>query len=128
MTRTYTLKPGVIETDLEDELVLLDPKTQGMFSLNATGRVVAQRRAAVSSKATGRLEALFVQEGQFVRAGLRNRDFKPGRMACSNGVAAGGLDDRGCGDRSIWWRCGVGRISRYRAGAARLRRSAARPA
>jgi predicted Rdx family selenoprotein len=42
MTRTWTLKPGVIETDLDDELVLLDPKTQGMFSLNATGRVIWQ--------------------------------------------------------------------------------------
>jgi hypothetical protein len=42
MTRTYTLKPGVIETDLDDELVLLDPKTQAMFSLNNTGRVVWQ--------------------------------------------------------------------------------------
>ena len=40
MTRTYTLKPGVIETDLDDELVLLDPNTQGMFSLNNTGRVI----------------------------------------------------------------------------------------
>jgi hypothetical protein len=40
MTQTWTLKPGVIETDLDDELVLLDPKTQGMFSLNATGRVI----------------------------------------------------------------------------------------
>jgi sensor domain CHASE-containing protein len=38
--QTWTLKPGVIETDLDDELVLLDPKTQGMFSLNATGRVI----------------------------------------------------------------------------------------
>jgi sensor domain CHASE-containing protein len=40
MTQTWTLKPGVIETDLDDELVLLDPRTQGMFSLNATGRVI----------------------------------------------------------------------------------------
>lgn len=38
--QTWTLKPGIIETDLDDELVLLDPKTQGMFSLNATGRVI----------------------------------------------------------------------------------------
>lgn len=38
--QTWTLKPGVIETDLDDELVLLDPKTQGMFSLNGTGRVI----------------------------------------------------------------------------------------
>ena len=42
MNRIWTLKPGVIETDLSDELVLLDPKTQGMFSLNNTGRVVWQ--------------------------------------------------------------------------------------
>ena len=42
MNRIWTLKPGVIETDLGDELVLLDPKTQGMFSLNNTGRVVWQ--------------------------------------------------------------------------------------
>jgi sensor domain CHASE-containing protein len=40
MTQIWTLKPGVIETDLDDELVLLDPKTQGMFSLNNTGRVI----------------------------------------------------------------------------------------
>jgi predicted Rdx family selenoprotein len=42
MTQTWTLKAGVIETDLDDELVLLDPKTQGMFSLNATGRLIWQ--------------------------------------------------------------------------------------
>ncbi len=36
--------------------------------LNATGRVVAQRRASVSSKGTGRLEWLGVQEGQMVQA------------------------------------------------------------
>jgi HlyD family secretion protein len=37
--------------------------------LNATGRVVAARRASVSSKGTGRLEWLGVQEGQRVSAG-----------------------------------------------------------
>lgn len=47
--------------------------------LNATGRVVAQRRASVSSKGTGRLEWLGVQEGQMVKEGdviarLENRD------------------------------------------------------
>ncbi len=47
--------------------------------LNATGRVVAARRASVSSKGTGRLEWLGVQEGQMVREGdviarLENRD------------------------------------------------------
>lgn len=48
-------------------------------TLNATGRVVAARRASVSSKATGRLEWLGVQEGQRVQEGeviarLENRD------------------------------------------------------
>ena len=32
--------PDVIETPLEDELVLLDPKTQQMYSLNATGKLI----------------------------------------------------------------------------------------
>lgn len=32
--------PGVIETDLESELVLLDPSTQEMFSLNPSGRAL----------------------------------------------------------------------------------------
>jgi len=47
--------------------------------LNATGRVVAQRRASVSIKGTGRLEWLGVSEGQMVQEGdiiarLENRD------------------------------------------------------
>jgi RND family efflux transporter MFP subunit len=47
--------------------------------LNATGRVSAQRKAAVSTKATGRLEYLGVQEGSIVKAGqilarIENRD------------------------------------------------------
>jgi len=37
--------------------------------LNASGYVVAQRKAAVSSKATGRLEKLFIEEGKFVKEG-----------------------------------------------------------
>lgn len=32
--------PAVVETDLVDELVLLDPTTREMFSLNAAGRIV----------------------------------------------------------------------------------------
>jgi HlyD family secretion protein len=42
---------------------------QGFTTLNATGRVVAWRKAAVSTKATGRLEWLGVQEGSRVKAG-----------------------------------------------------------
>ena len=47
--------------------------------LNASGYVVAQRKASVSSKATGRLESLYVEEGSRVErnaiiARLENRD------------------------------------------------------
>ncbi len=53
--------------------------SQAYAVLNATGYVVAQRKAAVASKATGRLEWLGVREGSIVRAGevlarLENRD------------------------------------------------------
>ena len=53
--------------------------SQALTALNATGYVVAQRKAAVASKATGRLEWLGVREGSQVRAGevlarLESRD------------------------------------------------------
>lgn len=53
--------------------------SQAISVLNATGRVSAQRKAAVSTKATGRLEFLGVQEGSVVKAGevlarIENRD------------------------------------------------------
>jgi len=38
--RRYRHKPGLVETDLGDELVLLDPATRQMFSLNPTGRLL----------------------------------------------------------------------------------------
>ena len=43
--------------------------SQAYALLNATGYVVAQRKAAVASKATGRLEWLGVREGSQVRSG-----------------------------------------------------------
>jgi Coenzyme PQQ synthesis protein D (PqqD) len=36
----YQHNPSVVVTDLDDELVLLDPNSKQMFSLNAVGRVV----------------------------------------------------------------------------------------
>ena len=53
--------------------------SQAYTLLNATGYVVAQRKAAVASKATGRLEWLGVREGSNVHKGevlarLENRD------------------------------------------------------
>ena len=55
--------------------------SQAHTQLNATGYVVAQRKAAVASKATGRLEWLGVREGSVVRenevlARLENKDME----------------------------------------------------
>jgi RND family efflux transporter MFP subunit len=67
--------------------------------LNATGYVVAQRKAAVASKATGRLEWLGVMEGSAVKkdeviARLENRDVSATRdqAAANVGVAAANLE------------------------------------
>ena len=54
---------------------------QALTLVNASGYVVAQRKAAVSSKATGRLAKLNVEEGKRVKAGdiigvLENEDLK----------------------------------------------------
>lgn len=53
--------------------------SQTFTLLNASGYVVAQRKAAVASKVTGRLIALYVEEGSHVKAGqiiarLENED------------------------------------------------------
>jgi RND family efflux transporter MFP subunit len=67
--------------------------SQSLAVLNATGRVSAARRASVSSKATGRLEWLGVQEGQRVKAGdliarVENRDVAATREQAAAGVTA----------------------------------------
>jgi HlyD family secretion protein len=68
--------------------------TQAITTLNATGRVVAWRKAAVSTKATGRLEWLGVQEGTRVKSGeviarLENLDVSASRdSAVANAAAA----------------------------------------
>jgi HlyD family secretion protein len=66
--------------------------------LNATGYVVAQRKAALSSKATGRLEWLGVLEGSHVRQGeliarLENGDVSAAlaQARANAGVARAGL-------------------------------------
>ncbi|MHB8843501.1 MAG: efflux RND transporter periplasmic adaptor subunit [Nitrospirota bacterium] len=64
--------------------------SQSHTLLNASGYVVAQRKAAVASKATGRLEWLGVEEGSRVRTGeviarLENRDV----LAASDQAVAG---------------------------------------
>src|SRR5262249_54697433 len=64
---------------VETAAVVMAWPSQAYTALNATGYVVAQRKAAVASKATGRLEWLGVREGSIVRGGeilarLENRD------------------------------------------------------
>jgi HlyD family secretion protein len=54
---------------IETATVITAYPAQGFTVLNATGRVSAQRKAAISTKATGRLEWLGVQEGSRVKAG-----------------------------------------------------------
>ena len=67
--------------------------SQAMTLLNATGRVAAYRKAAVSTKASGRLEWLGVQEGSRVKAGqiiarLENLDVAASRDSAVASTAA----------------------------------------
>ena len=64
---------------VESGIVASAYPSQAITVLNATGRVSARTKAAVSTKATGRLEYLGVQEGSIVKAGdllarIENRD------------------------------------------------------
>jgi len=65
--------------------------SQAVTALNATGYVVAQRKAAVASKATGRLEWLGVMEGSRVKkddviARLESRDVSASREQAAANV------------------------------------------
>ena len=73
------LRGGGGAQQVESGIVASAYPSQAITALNATGRVSAQRKAAVSTKATGRLEFLGVQEGSVVKAGeilarIENRD------------------------------------------------------
>ena len=63
----YALQPKVV-TVTTTPVVTTFPSQQFVV-LNATGYVVAQRKASISSKATGRVEWLGVAEGSRVKAG-----------------------------------------------------------
>ncbi len=86
LSRTLGGKPSVDVVS-----VALAYPAQNYTLLNATGYAVAQRKAAISSKATGRLEWLGVLEGSHVKkdeliARLENRD-----VAASLGQALAGV-------------------------------------
>src|SRR5512143_1599844 len=63
----YLFRPHVL--GVQTTPVVTAYPSQQFVVLNATGYVVAQRKAAISSKATGRLEWLGVAEGSRVKAG-----------------------------------------------------------
>lgn len=72
---------GIISPAIPVEVVTVSQvyPSQTLSQLNASGYVVAQRKAAVASKATGRLVALMVEEGSRVKEGqiiaqLENED------------------------------------------------------
>ena len=74
---------GLLEPTREVEIttVSLIYPSQAYTVLNASGYVVAQRKAAVASKGTGRLESLAVEEGTRVKKGqiiarLENADLQ----------------------------------------------------
>ncbi len=76
---SVALRSGGGTQQVESGIVASAYPSQAISTLNATGRVSALRKAAVSTKATGRLEFLGVQEGSVVKAGeilarIENRD------------------------------------------------------
>lgn len=76
---------------VETALVTMSYPSQAYTELNATGYVVAQRKAAVASKATGRLVWLGVEEGSRVKkdeiiARLENLDVKAAREQAAANV------------------------------------------
>ena len=84
---------GVFTPAIEVEVatVSLVYPSQTFTLLNASGYVVAQRKAAVASKATGRLDWLGVEEGSKVRKGdilarLENKDVEAARDQAAAGL------------------------------------------
>jgi RND family efflux transporter MFP subunit len=63
----FALQPRAVA--VQTTAVVTTYPSQQFVLLNSTGYVVAQRKAAISSKATGRLEWLGVAEGSRVKAG-----------------------------------------------------------
>jgi RND family efflux transporter MFP subunit len=63
----YVSQPHPVE--VATTTIVTSYPSQQFVLLNATGYVVAQRKAAIASKATGRLEWLGVAEGSTVKAG-----------------------------------------------------------
>jgi len=87
----YLVQPRAIAVETVP-VVTIYP-SQDFLVLNATGYVVAQRKAAIASKATGRLLWLGVAEGSRVKAGeiiarIDNRDVVAQAQSAQAGVVA----------------------------------------
>ena len=73
MSERYQPKPSVIETELPGELILLDPETQEMFSLNESGRAVWRAIAGRSvEEAAELLAAEYEVEVERARGDVRS--------------------------------------------------------
>ena len=77
--------------EVEVATVSLVYPSQTLSLLNASGYVVAQRKAAVSSKATGRLDWLGVEEGSVVRSGQLVARLENGDVGAAKGQAVANL-------------------------------------
>jgi RND family efflux transporter MFP subunit len=97
----YTIREVTPSVKARTTTVQLVTGSEAIADLVATGYVVAQVKAAVSSKATGRLRVLNVEEGDSVKAGevvaeLENDDIKADldvakanlKMALADSIAA----------------------------------------
>ena len=87
----YSVQPHPIT--VQTTPVVTSYPSQQYVVLNASGFVAAQRKAAIASKATGRLEWLGVAEGSRVKAGeivarLDNRDVVAQAQSATAGVQA----------------------------------------
>lgn len=85
------LRGGGGVQSVETTLVAAAFPSQSITVLNATGRVSAQRKAAVSTKASGRLEYLGVQEGSIVKAGQVLARIESHDVSASNDQARANL-------------------------------------
>ena len=94
--------------------------SQQYVVLNASGYVVAQRKAAIASKATGRLEWLGVAEGSQVKAGdiiarLDNRDVVAQAQSAEAGVRGHWLSEAVVNARrKLRTACTTGKAGRLR--------------
>jgi len=69
--------------------------SQSLSVLNASGYIVAQRKAAVASKMTGRLTALMVEEGSLVKQGQILARMESADVTAVKGQVTGNLANAG---------------------------------